>query len=335
MAKIAISYRRSDSQDITGRIFDRLAAHYGKDTVFRDIDSIQPGIDFRRQIADALRTTDVLLVVAGPAWLGQGKESATRMENEADPVRIEVETALKRDIPIIPVLVGGMRMPEIADLPASLKDFAYRHAVTVDGGRDFDHHIEGLIRALDRFVHASQKSDAAPPSPEIKVSPRSSALRTHGLIGGLGAVALVLAAVLWRTETKQTTVSLSLPSSQSASASATTPVSTTSAAPASAIATAPQPSAAAIPIAATPAFDCSKSHAVDELAVCHSGQLSYLDQQLNVLFEALRSQLSKDQETVLWAQERAWIKQRAACSSDEACIRNAYQSRIVQLQSWH
>src|ERR1700689_549949 len=154
MAKIAISYRRSDSQDITGRIFDRLAAHYGKDTVFRDIDSIQPGIDFRRQIADALRTTDVLLVVAGPAWLGQGKESATRMENEADPVRIEVETALKRDIPIIPVLVGGMRMPEIADLPASLKDFAYRHAVTVDGGRDFDHHIEGLIRALDRFFAA-------------------------------------------------------------------------------------------------------------------------------------------------------------------------------------
>jgi hypothetical protein len=58
MAKIAISYRRSDSQP--GRIFDRLVQRYGKDTVFRDIDSIQPGIDFRRQIADALRTTDVL-----------------------------------------------------------------------------------------------------------------------------------------------------------------------------------------------------------------------------------------------------------------------------------
>ena len=240
MAKIAISYRRSDSQDITGRIFDRLAAHYGKDTVFRDIDSIQPGIDFRRQIADALRTTDVLLVVAGPAWLGQGKGTATRMENEADPVRIEVETALKRDIPIIPVLVGGMRMPEIAELPLSLKDFAYRHAVTVDGGRDFDHHIEGLIRALDRIVHAPQKGDAAPPSPEIKVSPRSSALRTYGLIGSLGAVVLVLAAALWRTETKQTAVPLSLPSSQSAPVSASTPVSTTSAAPASAIAPMPQ-----------------------------------------------------------------------------------------------
>jgi uncharacterized protein YecT (DUF1311 family) len=52
MARIAISYRRSDSQDITGRIFDRLVMHYSKSTVFRDIDSIRPGIDFRTQIAD-------------------------------------------------------------------------------------------------------------------------------------------------------------------------------------------------------------------------------------------------------------------------------------------
>ncbi len=97
----------------------------------------------------------------------------------------------------------------------------------------------------------------------------------------------------------------------------------------------PQPRVADIPIAATPAFDCSKSHAVDELAVCRSGQLSYLDQQLNVVFNALRNRLSKDQQATLWAQEQVWLKQRAACISDEACIRDAYLSRIAQLQSWH
>jgi len=59
------------------------------------------------------------------------------MDNEADPVRIEVETALKRDIPIIPVLVHEVKMPEVGELPASLRDFAFRHAVTVDGGREF------------------------------------------------------------------------------------------------------------------------------------------------------------------------------------------------------
>jgi len=340
MAKIAISYRRSDTQDITGRIFDRLVAHYGKDTIFRDIDSIQPGIDFRQQIADALRTTDVLLVIAGPGWLGQGNGPATRMENEADPVRIEVETALKRDIPIIPILVNGMTMPQISELPSSLKDFAYRHAVTVDGGRDFDHHIDGLIRALDRIV-APQAGDAAPVrSGDIKVPPPSP-WRTYGLMGGAVVVALVVGAVLFDRPSRQSTAAVQPPVTQMTSpAPAAQPVTTVPppAAPAPvtpAPVVQPQPRVADIPVAATPAFDCSKSHAVDELAVCRSGQLSYLDQELNVIFDALRNRLSKDQQATLWAQEQVWLKQRAACISDEACIREAYLSGIAQLQSWH
>jgi uncharacterized protein YecT (DUF1311 family) len=189
MARIAISYRRSDSQDITGRIFDRLVQHFGKDTVFRDIDSIQPGIDFRTQIAAALGATDVLLVVVGPAWLGHGKGNANRMDNEADPVRIEVETALKRDIPIIPVLVGGIRMPEVSELPQSLRDFAYRHAVTVDGGRDFDHHMDGLIRSLQRMLHVPQGGKAG--ATRAAISPA-----LYAVIGGLAVAVAAFAAVL-------------------------------------------------------------------------------------------------------------------------------------------
>jgi hypothetical protein len=86
LAKIAISYRRSDSQDITGRIFDRLSQQYGRDTVFRDIDSIKPGIDFRTQIADALTATDVLLVIVGPRWLlRSGKPPAFDCYSAVDP----------------------------------------------------------------------------------------------------------------------------------------------------------------------------------------------------------------------------------------------------------
>jgi formylglycine-generating enzyme required for sulfatase activity len=152
MPKIAISYRRSDSQDITGRICDRLTQRFGRAAVFRDIDNIRPGVDFRVQIAGALQTTDVLLVVVGPKWFGRSKGAESRIDNEADPVRIEVETALLRDIPVIPVLVGGTKMPTAAQLPENLKDFAYRHAVTVDGGRDFDHHLHGLIAVLDGIL---------------------------------------------------------------------------------------------------------------------------------------------------------------------------------------
>ena len=125
MAKIAISYRRTDS-DVTGRIFDRIVQRYGKDSVFRDIDNIPFGIDFRKVVQDALRGTDVLIAIVGPNWRGTRKRGSARINDENDLVRIEVETALQRDIPVIPALVGGAMMPKPSDLPDSLRDFSFR-----------------------------------------------------------------------------------------------------------------------------------------------------------------------------------------------------------------
>jgi hypothetical protein len=71
MPKITISYRRDDSMDITGRIFDRLASRYGRETVFRDIDNIPPGRDFREHIRASIDTSDVLMVVVGPRWMAR------------------------------------------------------------------------------------------------------------------------------------------------------------------------------------------------------------------------------------------------------------------------
>ena len=77
MAKIAISYRRTDS-DVTGRIFDRFVQRYGKDSVFRDIDNIPFGIDFRKVVNDALRGSDVLIAIVGPNWRGTRKRGGAR-----------------------------------------------------------------------------------------------------------------------------------------------------------------------------------------------------------------------------------------------------------------
>ena len=92
MTKITVSYRRKDSDAITGRIFDRLVAHYGADAVFRDIDNIPPGIDFRRHINSALDATDVLLAIVGPNWKGKTEQS-TRIGEVTDLVRLEIEAA--------------------------------------------------------------------------------------------------------------------------------------------------------------------------------------------------------------------------------------------------
>lgn len=149
MPKIIISYRRADSGVITGRIRDRLAQHYGEDCIFLDIDNIPFGMDFRKNIADALTKHDLLLAVIGPDWAGAGSSGLGRIHDQNDPVRIEVETALQRGIPTIPVLVGGASMPKADELPDSLKSLSFHNAAEVDSGRDFHSHMERLIRSMD------------------------------------------------------------------------------------------------------------------------------------------------------------------------------------------
>src|SRR5262249_47381541 len=120
MANIFISYRRSDSAAIAGRIRDRLAQYYGADAIFIDIDSIPFGIDFRQQIQEAMTKNDLVLALIGPMWIGSKKAGATRISDYQDPIRIEIETALNRGIPLIPVVIGGQRatrQPPEAVLP--------------------------------------------------------------------------------------------------------------------------------------------------------------------------------------------------------------------------
>src|SRR5690348_15217888 len=111
MPKIVISYRRADSAAIAGRIRDRLVGRYGDASIFMDVEDIPLGADFRAQIRDVLLQGDVLIAIVGPDWLGAAKDGASRIRNEGDPVRIEIETALKGGIPLIPVLVNKAQMP--------------------------------------------------------------------------------------------------------------------------------------------------------------------------------------------------------------------------------
>src|SRR5262245_47505078 len=156
MANIIISYRRSDSAAIAGRIRDRLGEYYGADAVFMDIDSIPFGIDFRQQIQEVVTKNDIMLALIGPKWMGAKKGGRFRIGGDKDdPVRIEIETALKQRMPLIPVLVGGASMPKSSALPESLQKLCFLNAAEVDDGRDFHQHLDRLIRAMDRLLTES------------------------------------------------------------------------------------------------------------------------------------------------------------------------------------
>jgi hypothetical protein len=162
MPKIAISYRRSDSSAIAGRIFDRLVAHYGRESVFMDIEDIPFGVDFRKHIQATLQSADILLVLVGPQWIGSERTGSIRIRETADPVRVEVEIALNRGMPVLPILIDSAKMPLSTDLPESLHDFAFLNAADVAIGRDFHTHMVRLIGAIDRTALPSN-SDAPTP----------------------------------------------------------------------------------------------------------------------------------------------------------------------------
>jgi len=175
MPTIAISYRRADTSAIAGRIFDRLAAHYGEDSVFMDIDDIPFGIDFRDHIHETLQRTDIVVAVIGPNWLGLGADGAARIKDKTDPVRVEIETALGRKTPIIPVLVDGARMPPSTDLPAEFGNFAFINAAEVASGRDFRTHMQRLIGAIDRAT-----AGGPAPASAALAAPAPAAIVTAG-----------------------------------------------------------------------------------------------------------------------------------------------------------
>jgi hypothetical protein len=150
---VFISYRRTDSGDVTGRIADRLVEHFGHDAVFKDVDSVPLGRDFRKHIVAAVRRCDVLLAVIGSTWLSvEDDEGRRRLTQPNDFVRIEIESALVRDIPVVPVLVDEAPLPTAETLPKSLRDLAYRQAARVRPDPDFHTDVSRLIEGLDPSV---------------------------------------------------------------------------------------------------------------------------------------------------------------------------------------
>jgi formylglycine-generating enzyme required for sulfatase activity len=150
--KIFISYRRADSKYVVDRIRDRLITAYGQQSVFRDIESIPLGTDFRTILEGETNSCDVMLVVIGTQWANiTDSEGKKRLFDPNDFTRIEIETGLKHEgILVIPVLVMGAAMPAPQDLPESLNGLLYRNAINVRNDPDFENDIQRLMVGINQ-----------------------------------------------------------------------------------------------------------------------------------------------------------------------------------------
>jgi hypothetical protein len=128
--RVFISYRRSDSAGYAGRLYDTLKDHFGEDRIFFDVDTIKPGVDFEQKIKTELDSSSAILVLIGRHWLDAKDASGNpRLENPNDYIRLEVETALAKNIAVIPVLLQGVPVPSGKELPEKLYDLSRRNAI--------------------------------------------------------------------------------------------------------------------------------------------------------------------------------------------------------------
>jgi hypothetical protein len=153
MPGVFISYRRQDSSGHTGRLFDRLKENLGADRIFMDVTGIDAGVDFVHTLEQAVGSCDVLLAVIGPAWLSMtDAQGRRRLDAPDDLVRLELSSGLKRNVPVIPVLIAGAAMPTADVLPDDLKPLVRRQALEIRDGRWSSDAAE-LVNAVAKQLH--------------------------------------------------------------------------------------------------------------------------------------------------------------------------------------
>src|SRR4051794_2513939 len=175
---VFISYRREDSQGAAGRLFDRLTDHFDRERIFIDVEAIEPGIDFVVALDHQVSRCGAFIAVIGPGWLNaRNADGHRRLDDPSDFVRVEIESALKRDIRVIPVLVDGASMPRASELPPSLEPLSRRNALEIAHHRfaaDCDRLADAIRRALGIELPSATWSGMAPQAIMGLAAPASS-----------------------------------------------------------------------------------------------------------------------------------------------------------------
>lgn len=185
MTRIFLSYRRDDSAYVANQLRDEFTDFFGAGSVFFDVDSIPVGTDFRQYIHDEVAQCDALIVLIGNRWLDARSDGRRRLDDPNDYVRIEIESALQRDIPVIPVLLENMEMPREQELPSSISALSYRNAAVIRADRDFNQHIKRLVQDIHKLITENRRID----TPQSPLKPR--------LMTNKGTYALITLATLF------------------------------------------------------------------------------------------------------------------------------------------
>jgi hypothetical protein len=158
MASVFISYRRADSAHWATLLFGHVSMRFGKDLVFQDVESLKPGQKWLEAIRQQVRESEVFLVVIGPQWLTLKDDSGQRRIDDAqDILRLEIGEALDSSCTVIPILVGGAKMPPGSELPESISTLVGRQGVEILDER-WNEDVGGLLEELRSLIKPTRGS---------------------------------------------------------------------------------------------------------------------------------------------------------------------------------
>lgn len=197
---IFISYRVKDTAAATGRLADALKQHLEEDQIFMDIDKLEPGVDFTEVISRSLDACDVLLAVIGPDWTGYDPDTRrSRIQDPNDWVRLELVTALKRNIRVVPVLVDDAVLPQTEELPEDLHPLLRRQTYEISNKR-WKYDTDQLIAFLEKTCGISSKQQRPEPllqqrAPEMTARPAAKGNPVIKIVVGILAFVGVLGVI--------------------------------------------------------------------------------------------------------------------------------------------
>jgi hypothetical protein len=315
--KIFISYRRRDDPGGAGRLFDALNEAFEPGRLFLDVDSIEPGQDFVEVIEDRVAKSAVLLAVIGQHWVDASDDSGNRrLDNAQDYVRIEIESALKQNTRVIPVLIGDTKMPAAELLPDSIRKLARHNAVMLRYER-FRDDMAHLVGALKHAL-GDDLAPTPPPNPQSQPMAVFAAASLPVGVPGTGSgtgmdflharAPLVACAIAF--------IALALAGATYFQLRDHRPHH--------------DPNHDGITSTSQPGWCQDPNLKPEELRVCATPGLLVLDKQLDDLFDGLLRRASSDQRQTLRADEGKWLREtRGPCAQDEDCLYRVYKERVT------
>jgi TIR domain len=323
--KIFISYRRRDDPGGAGRLFDALNEAFEPGRLFLDVDSIEPGQDFVEVIEDRVAQSAILLAVIGQHWVDVTDDRGNRrLDNAQDYVRIEIESALKQNTRVIPVLIGDAKMPAAEVLPESIRKLARHNAVMLRYER-FHDDIANLVGALKRAMGDAPTPTPSPQPQAPPVAVFAAASLPAGASGTGFGTGTGTGSGTGKDFSRERTAFL-------ACAVAFLALALAGAAYFQLDDHGPHNDSNST--LEQPGWCKDPNLKPEELRVCATPGLLVLDKQLDDLFDGLLRRASSDQRQTLRADEGKWLREtRGPCGQDDDCLYKVYRERVAYLNS--